>query len=287
LALQNEQADPSDQKTPHISMSHDSDELLSRIISDLERFSHDGNESKALEATVSQAFRILGFHTDHLGASGETDVLGVAELAPGDRYSIIVDAKSSSSGTVAESGVNFDVLREHKKKHKADHVVVVGPDFANRLKNWAVDNGVILLQCEDLGNILRHHSLAPISLVDLRDTFTRVDTHKDELLERYQLLERRSSIMSKILELAFQEANDEDPIAAGFISLENITYALRKEFSRRPSADEIRDALDFLSTSFIGALEESKCRYKLADAPHNVSFRLHGLGRAIQTEHEP
>jgi hypothetical protein len=258
------------------------DQLVSSIVDDLKKYGNDGNESKAFELVVSRAFRFLGFHTEHLGGPGQTDVLGLAELAPGDRYRIIVDAKSSSSGSIAESGVNFQVLRDHRKKHKADHVVVVGSDFANRLKDWAVDNGVVLLQTSDLGDMLEHHSISPISLVDLRDTFTRVDIHKDEMLERYQLLERRSAIMSKILELAFQEATDEDPIAAGFISLENITYALRKEFNPRPSADEIREALEFLSNPLVAALEEGKGRYKLADAPHNVSLRLHGFGEVLK-----
>ena len=261
----------------------DTSQLLAEIVKDLKKLSRDGNESKAFEITVSHAFRFLGFHTEHLGGSGQTDVLGLAALAPGDRYRLIVDAKSSSNGIVAESGVNFDILRDHKKKHKADHVIVVGPDFPNRLKDWAADNGVILLQADDLAVILERHWINPISLVDLRDTFVRVDTHKDEIFERYQLLERRSSLMSKILELVSQEAVDEDPIAEGFMSLENITFALRKEFTPRPSADEIRESLDFLSNPFVAALEESKGRYKLADSPHNISLRLHGFGESVRS----
>ena len=102
------------------------------------------------------------------------------------------------------------------------------------------------------------------------------------MFERYQALDRRSYLLGKILELAFQEALDEDPVAAGYMSPENMIYALRKEVNPRPSADEVREALAFLSSPFVGALEESKDRYKLADAPHNVSLRLHGLGEALR-----
>ena len=257
-------------------------DFLTEIVRDLKKFSEDGNESKAFETAIAKAFRFLGFDTDHRGGSGQTDVVAYARLAPPDRYRVIVDAKSSSNGIVAESAVNFDVLKDHQRKHSADHVVVVAPDFANRLKDWAVNNGVVLLRADDLAAILGQHSIRPISLVDLRDTFTRVDTLKDEIFEQYQSLERRSSLLGKIVELTFQEAVDEDPVAAGSITLENIIYALRKELSPRPSTDEIRESLDFLSSPFVAALEENKGRYKLADSPHNVSLRLHGLGEALR-----
>jgi hypothetical protein len=251
-------------------------------MSDLKHFSEDGNESQAFEATICRAFQYLGFQAEHLGGSGQTDVIATAELAPMDRYRVIVDAKSSSNGSVPESAVNFDALRDHKRKHKADYVIVVAPDFANRLKNWSVENDVILLQASELAKIIENHSNTPISLTDLRDTFTRVDAQKELLFERYQSLDRRSLLIRKVLELAFQEALEDDPIAEGYISLENVIYALRKEVDPRPSSNEIRETLEFLSGPFVGALEESKGRYKLADSPQNVSLRLRGLGIALQ-----
>lgn len=286
LTLQNEKsANEQEGGNDSITDKREIDHFLSSIIEDLRKFSKDGSESKAFENAVSRAFGYLGFSAEHLGGPGRTDVIIVAELAPGDRYRVIADAKSSGNGTVAESSVNFDILREHKRKHKADYVVVVGPDFANRLKDWAVDNKVTLLQVDDLVTILERHSVNPISLVDFRDTFARIDTHRDEMFERYQLLERRSSLIAKILQIVFQEAVDEDPIAAGFVSLENITYALRKEFSPRPSAEEISESLSFLSNPVVAALETSKDRYKLVDSPHNISLRLQGLGNSVQVSY--
>lgn len=283
LTLQQDLTDTAQEvKTINSSSGPQRRNILTEITRDLKKYSEDGNESKAFEVTVGKAFRFMGFDTDHLGGSGQTDVIAYARLAPADRYRVIVDAKSSSNGTIAESAVNFDVLKDHKRKHSADHVVVVAPDFANRQKDWAANNGVVLLRADDLAAILKQHAIRPISLVDLRDTFARVDTLKDEIFERYQSLERRSLLMRKIVELTFQEAVDEDPVAAGSITLENIIYALRKELSPRPSTDDIRESLDFLSSSFVAALEENKGRYKLADSPHNVSLRLYGLGEALR-----
>jgi hypothetical protein len=273
-----------DRKEESTKTVYDTGKLLAEIVESLMRLSRDGNESKAFEVTVSHAFRLLGFHTEHLGGSGQTDVLALAELAPGDRYRVIVDAKSSGNGIIAESAINFEVLRDHKKKHKADHVVVVGPDFANRLKDWAVKNDVVLLPADDLAAILERHAVNPISIIDLRDALARVDSCKDEILDRYQLLERRSLLVQKILELAYEEAGAEDQIESGSFSPEGLIFALRKEFSPRPSMDEIRQSLIFLANPLVGAVEENKGRYRLADSPHNVSLRLHGLGVSLALE---
>ncbi|MCX4819128.1 restriction endonuclease [Streptomyces sp. NBC_01142] len=198
-----------------------------------------GTDSREFEEAVGRAFTFLGFQTEHLGGSGRTDVLAIAQLATKEQYRIIVDAKSSGNGQVAESSVKFDALRDHKRKHKADHVVVVGPEFAPRLKNWAVENEVILLRIEDLTTFLDRHSRNPMPLTELRDAFSRIDTFGDDLDERYQALERRSLLMRRIIDLASQEAVDEDPVDEGYISVENIIYALRKEFAPRPSRHEV------------------------------------------------
>ncbi|MFJ6552802.1 hypothetical protein ACIQNT_11155 [Streptomyces luteogriseus] len=258
-------------------------DVQSSIIDDLRTYGRQGTESKAFEAAVGKAFSFLGFHAEHLGGPGRTDVLGTAQLATKDRYRIIVDAKSSGNEIVAESSVKFDALRDHKRKHKADYVVVVGPDFAPRLKNWAVDNEVVLLRIEDLVTILERHSAHPIALTDMRDTFAHVDTFKDELLEQYATLERRTALMNRVISLSFQETTDDDPIAEGYISVENIIYALKKEFTPRPSVEEVDEVLSFLSHPLVAALEVTKSRYKLVDSPRNISLRLLGLGGTIET----
>jgi hypothetical protein len=257
---------------------------ISEIVHDLQEYGKDGNESKAFEEAIARAFQFLGFHAEHLGGPGRTDVLAVAQLAPGDNYRVIIDAKSTGSGIVAESSVKFDALRDHKRKHKADYAVVIGPDFATRLKDWAVENGVVMLQVDDLVSALKRHALNPISLRDMRDVLSRADAPRDEMADQYDAAERRSLLIGKILALAFQEAVDNDPIASGFISTENFIYALRKEVTPRPTAESVRECLDFLSSPLVSALEENKGRYKLADSPHNIATRLRGIGTSLVSE---
>lgn len=253
------------------------------VIAQLRQYGNVGTDSREFEEAVGRAFAFLGFQAEHLGGSGRTDVLGIAQLATKDRYRIIVDAKSSGNGQVAESSVKFDALRDHKRKHKADHVVVVAPEFAPRLKNWAVENEVILLRIEDLATVLDRHSRNPMPLTELRDSFSHIDTFSDDLAERYQALERRSLLVRRIIDLAFQEAVDEDPIDDGYISVENIIYALRKEFTPRPSREEVDELIAFLSSPVVAALETTKGRHKLIDSPRNVALRLAGFGGTVAT----
>ncbi|MFC1417869.1 restriction endonuclease [Streptacidiphilus cavernicola] len=253
------------------------------IIDQLRQYGNVGTDSQEFEAAVGRAFAFLGFQAEHLGGSGRSDVLGIAQLATKDRYRVIVDAKSSGNGQVAESSVKFDALRDHKRKHKADHVLVVGPEFAPRLKNWAVEHEVILLHIEDLAVLLTRHSQNPMPLTELRDAFSRVDTFNDDLAERYSALERRSLLMGRIIGLAFQEAVDEDPVDDGYISVENILYALRKEFTPRPSRQEVDELIAFLASPVVTALESVKGRHKLIDSPRNLALRLAGLGGSVST----
>ncbi|MEV3928513.1 restriction endonuclease [Streptomyces sp. NPDC049944] len=252
--------------------------LSEEVIAQLRQYGNVGTESREFEEAVARAFAFLGFQAEHLGGSGRTDVLGIAQLAAKDRFRIIVDAKSSGNGQVAESSIKFDALRDHKRKHKADHVVVVGPEFAPRLKNWAVENEVILLRIDELAALLDSHSRNPMPLTELRDSFSRIDTFSDDLAERYQALERRSLLMRRIIDLAFQEAVDEDPVDDGYISVENILYALRKEFTPRPSRQEVDELMTFLSSPIVAGLESIKGRHKLIDSPRNLALRLAGLG---------
>ncbi|MEI5098306.1 hypothetical protein RB200_06125 [Streptomyces sp. PmtG] len=248
------------------------------------QYGNSGTHSRDFEQAVAAAFAFLGFQTEHLGGAGRTDVLATAQLPGKDRYRIIIDAKSSGKDEVGVSSVNFDILRDHQRKHKADHVIVVGPEFAPRLNDWAAEHEIIMLRIAELIPLLTRHAQNPIALAELHDALARSESFTDDLDERYQAIERRSLLLRRIIDLAHQEAVDEDPIAEGGISTENIVYALRKEFTPRPSLQEVEELVTFLSSPMVAALEPSKSRHKLADAPRNIALRLSGLGNAIDAD---
>ncbi len=85
-------------------------------------------------------FEFLGFRAEWLGGSGKTDVLVDAMLGRDDSYRVIVDCKSTGSGAVADQQIDWVTLEEHRRKHDAQHIAIVGPNpSGTRLFGRAVE----------------------------------------------------------------------------------------------------------------------------------------------------
>ncbi|MGB2569280.1 restriction endonuclease [Micromonospora citrea] len=248
------------------------------LTASLRNYSNRGDASTEFEATVADAFRFLGFQAEHLGGSGRTDVVITAELPAADRYRSIVETKSSASGIITDNLIKFDALKDHQKKHRTDYGMVVGPDFSTRVREWATNNNFTLLTVEDLIGLLSRHERYPLTLVELRLLFERTGDDLADIEEQYGAAERTADLLAKLIELLHNEANEDDPLMNGFISNENIHYALRKEMNPRPSASSIEECLQFLSHEFVRGAIKSGSKYKLTDAPSNIMRRLSGLG---------
>lgn len=255
---------------------------IDAVINDLNEFSRKSDASREFEIAISRAFRLLGFRAQHLGGSGRTDVVLDAVLPEKDRYRVIVDAKASATAVITDNHVKFDALKDHQQAHRADFGMIVGPDFAQRVRIWAVSNSFTLLTVDDLSSLLRRHTRNPLSLTELRVLFERSGDDLADIEERYSSAERTSALVHKLVELLYVESLEEDPLMEGYMSLENINFALRKELNPRPPSEEVEECLGFLSHELVrGAVKDGK-RYKLADAPVNIRRRLSGLGHRLR-----
>ncbi|MEU4426314.1 hypothetical protein AB0F81_37305 [Actinoplanes sp. NPDC024001] len=250
------------------------------LAAQLRACAYRSDSSEEFEAAVAAAFRFLGFRAEHLGGSGRTDVLLTAELAAAERYGAIVEVKSSAAGMVAENSIKFDALKDHQRKHLADYGLVVGPGFGGRIRDWAVNNGFTLLTVDDLAALLRRHRISPLTLTELRVLFERTGDDLTDIEEQYNGAERSIDLITRLMELLYNEANDEEPLKGGAISRENISYALRS-MNPRPAKAAIDECLQLLTHDLVrGALQDGPY-YRLADAPSNVMRRLAGLGMAL------
>jgi hypothetical protein len=248
------------------------------IVADLRRHSHVSDASTEFEESVARAFQFLGFGAEHLGGSGQTDVLLTAELAPGDRYRSIVDAKASASGVIGDNAIKFDALKDHLRKHGADFGIVVGPDFVGRVKEWAALNGFTLLTVDELIGLLERHQRSPLSLTALRELFTHPESDLTSVDELYDQAADRAELLWKLVDILYREANEEDPVAGGSISLENLHYILRKDMASRPTRNVIEECLSFLSSGLVLAVAKSGDKYRIVDSPSNIGRRLGAFG---------
>ncbi|MBF6090758.1 restriction endonuclease [Nocardia cyriacigeorgica] len=256
------------------------EEAADDICAELRRYGNAGNASTEFERAVARAFEFFGFRAEHLGGSGQTDVLLTVELGPAERYRAIVDAKSSASGIISDNALTFDVIKDHRRKHKADYAAVVGPEFAPRVKEWALSHKVKLITVEELVSMIELHQTTPVSLPELRVLFESSDDLTG-VFDAYGTAASAVEVLVTIVTVLFHEANDEDPLAEGYISIENIHFALRKEMSPRPPKDVVNECLEFLSSNPVRAVERKGDKYKLVDVPGNIDRRMFGLSASL------
>ena len=90
----------------------------------------------------------------------------------GRSYRVIIDCKTSASGSVGDSQVDWVTLDEHKALHDADYVAVVAPRPVGRstLRTRA-DKSVVVISVDELVALLNQHGQAPLDLEAYRSLF--------------------------------------------------------------------------------------------------------------------
>lgn len=173
------------------------------ISNELHAAASDSGDPTRLERAVAEAFAYLGFEAETIGGPGQTDVLLTAALGL-KRYSVVVDAKSTARGRVAEAQINWLSIRSHRDDQRADYACIVGPDFARGdLQQRAEEFRVSLLATEELEQIVAMHSAAPFTLSELRAVFESVPLGRAALPNLRAAAsdrERRMSLPWRILE---------------------------------------------------------------------------------------
>ena len=244
-----------------------------------------GTDATAFEEALAEAFRVLGFSAVKIGGRGDTDIRVTAPLGK-HQYIAIVDAKSSRTGKVADTALNFPSLHDHREKNQADFVMVVAPTFARgKAIAHAEREHVVLMEVESLLAILEMHQRASLSLYALREMFSRpglYGTAPDPLREVHDYAELLAALLPLIVQkieqwytLRHVEAVNADSLFIAFIEhFEQAQY----------SKELIEAALTYLASPFIGALRKNDVGYYLTMPSRTVQNRLLRLGESFQQE---
>ncbi|MCY4459518.1 MAG: ATP-binding protein [Albidovulum sp.] len=161
--------------------SRQSGVLIARILKESQ---HDSENSKRLEAAVSDALRYLDFDVQQLGQSGEPEGIARAFTTPTNSqpaaeiprmplYSFTFDAKSSKHSVAKTGNIALDAIVEHRDRYKANHALVIAPGFSN---------GALAIRCEqqevtpmtagNLGKLLEYTvEYGAIPVTTIRDVF--------------------------------------------------------------------------------------------------------------------
>lgn len=267
---------------------------VERLCAELEGAQFDSANSVRFEQALARAFAHLGFDAQHLGGSGDTDILVSAHLGR-DRYSAVVDAKSARHGKISDSAINWLALDSHRKQREATHAAVVGSGFAGgNLTRWADEYQVALLPTAALIEAVRLHRDAPFSLYDLRPLFS-TPGQSDYVLEQLRKQAQAARAHWRLLMEIVQRVDEYyRAVLEGMeVRPDNLHYmfAYMGQYTPAiaPSIAELGDALAFLASRAVGILRpiSGGDGYQLAMPLATARGRLQALALAVATAPEP
>ena len=253
---------------------------IESLYNELRLSSKDSSNPTRFEKAVESAFKEIGFSTELLGGSGNTDVL---LKAPGaNSFKVAVDAKSTSSGSINDGLVDFDTLKEHKKKHKADYMAIVGCAFKQeRLIARAIEHNVVLLDIDILEDLVKKHKETPLIVKTYKQIFEQKGIADISILDddRKRIV-RDGSLMKAVIECLLTESMD--VVTKGQLQERDIYRSLRDNpiFKEGIELKEIANMLQFLSSPLIGCLGKDKDYYYAIASLEDVAKKLEFLARA-------
>ena len=242
----------------------------------------DSRNPDRFERAARDAFAFLGFRAEWLGGPGRTDVLLDALVGQDDSYRVIVDCKTSGSGSVTDQQVDWVTLTEHRARHDAEYVGIVAPNPAgSRLAERARQHEVTVMSAEQLGGLCRQHARAPVGLDDYRSLFAAggmLDTqHVDE----------RADEVGRIVTLAAAVCDTigERSPTFGRLSARDLFLILAgTPIAEATSEEELARLLDTLASPLLEVLNGSPgSGYRLATSLPVAALRLTNLAKALDS----
>ncbi|MCY4214183.1 MAG: restriction endonuclease [Gammaproteobacteria bacterium] len=257
-----------------------------KLASEILESSTDSGNPKRFERAVRDGFQFMGFVAKHLGQSGQTDVLLTAPLGKDDSYRVAVDAKTVGSGSLKDSQVDWETLKEHQEKHSAQYSLLVAPNPTDpRLMQRANKNLIGVMSAEQFADLCLGHESAPLSLVDYKQLFKAygeiVPTAVEERADQVVRLRKLAVAICRQL----PERTDR----FGPMSARDVWLSLDKKEAEGFSEDEIQGLLSMLSHPLIGAVYDfgkgqrncSNRRYVLASSRDTCRRRIELLANDI------
>lgn len=242
----------------------------------------NGAPGSAFEDFIQRAFAYMGFESQRISGSGDTDVLVKWRDSGGLLRVGIVDGKSTSSGKISHNNVSDIALETHKEKHAADYVAIVAPAFSgDTIRNTASARNWSLIAAGDLGRLVHISSsfgLRPWEIATVLDG----EQGKAELEDLVRNREREREVIATVLTRLREEAQAGEALSARDISL------IERKSDLNPAVDEIVDVLGTLTgldPAPIRIVESSPdprhTSYELSEVLPAVR-RLRSLANALQ-----
>lgn len=251
-----------------------------KIADEIQRTAMLGGTGIEFEQSAASAFKLLGFHIECIGGSGNPDIVATALMGL-QSYRVLIEAKSRTSGTVSQNDVNFFAVKDHKQKASADYAVVFANDFSGgNLEKWAATEMVRLLRVEELQQLLLAHAEAVIPLDRLRQLFVGSGTTEEGVLESLLAESETSSQRIELCRLVYDAILTHQSEEAA-LNEHSLYFILKGAHS----IQAIRETTEILRSGLLGAIERTSegslyCRL----APPVLAARLNQIRDGILQE---
>ncbi|MFG2532504.1 hypothetical protein [Streptomyces sp. NPDC048516] len=258
-------------------ITHQSSSTASHIAAELEDAARDSAKSKRLEKAAIVALSYLGMPGQHVGGPGAVD--GHVRFGVGtDSRTLAIEAKTSATGPVRDQPL-FG-LPEHRARVGAHVHLLIGPGFERRMLKEADDDPAIaVIDTGLLAEVVRRQEQTPLTLAQLAplvDPALKGAHRGDAMRGCWEAQDIRSRLEYALVDILNAEA--EDPLEeGGWLDLTSIRRELRTR-GYRVDEGTVVEALEFLVSSRIGALQRSEQRYRCTASVHTAGQRIRALG---------
>lgn len=239
------------------------------------------NPGLAFEEAISDIFSYMGFKTEHVGGSGDTDV--VLKWKDNDDIVVaIVDGKSKINGQVSHGDISDIALDTHKEKNKADYVAVIGPGFSgDTIRNFALKKEYALITDKQLIEIAKASEELGLSIREMAFMFKS----PDGLSELEEMISSKRRELDVISEIIRQFCNKQELLES--LSPRDL-FLLLLNSSIAPSLEELISGFDTLSNNQTGILKRvnknstlENVQYVLCDEKRTIN-RMRALANAME-----
>lgn len=265
--------------------AHGADEL-DQLVAELRLSSVDSSDSDRFERAVRDAFAFLGFEAKWLGGAGRTDVLLDAPLGRDERYRVIVDCKTSRSGSVSDHQIDWITLTDHRSKHDAGYVAVVAPaPSGDRLFHRAEQQGVTVIDVEQLTGLVRQHAQAPQGLDIYRKLFTTSgNLNSQAVAEDAEEWLRVVSLASAVCDALRGKSPQFGPLTARDLLL----ILAEEPVAEGTSEVELQALLETLASPLLGVLTRTQeAGYLVSTSPSSTAARFRILAASLAANSTP
>jgi hypothetical protein len=272
--------DPSDAEPPVELSPLPGQLVIDEIVHAIKDSATDSSHPDLFEKATRDAFAFLGFQAEWLGGSGRTDVLLDAALGADDSYRVVVDCKTSASGSVNDHQVDWATLEEHKAKHDASFILLVAPNpSGDRMFKRAEQYGVTVMSADQLGGLCRQHAKTPLGLDDYQSLFATGGS-----LDMQAVDERAEEVKRLVtLAAAICDAIRDQSVAFGRLSARDLLLILSgKTVAEGTTEDELQALLDTLASPLLALLHGSKdVGYRVTTSPEVARLRIEMVAQQL------